>query len=233
MTRLTMLMEPEIGNPHEACGVLNPAAARGPDGQLYLFRGSRIALACSKDLLRWTRMGLAAFAAYDRFDLANVDDKDASLFPQPIPNHAGKLQLGMLHRPLFPGTRPEETVHRTTSSLVDLDRESIWISYSPSLQGVFNSHHRLATPTSPWEKLKIGGGAPPLLTRQKLLATRAARRTMGARQKAGIHGDINAPPVVTPSAPPVVSQPQPRTPAPSPVASQPPAPPATPARRRT
>ncbi len=37
LRRLGMLMEPEAGNPHEVEGVLNPAAARGPDGELYLF----------------------------------------------------------------------------------------------------------------------------------------------------------------------------------------------------
>lgn len=37
LRRLGMVMEPEPGNPHEADGVLNPAAARGPDGKLYLF----------------------------------------------------------------------------------------------------------------------------------------------------------------------------------------------------
>ena len=30
-------MEPEPGNPQEVEGVLNPAAARSPDGKLYLF----------------------------------------------------------------------------------------------------------------------------------------------------------------------------------------------------
>ena len=30
------VMEPDLGDPHEAAGVLNPAVARGPDGQLYL-----------------------------------------------------------------------------------------------------------------------------------------------------------------------------------------------------
>ena len=35
--RLGMLMEPEPGNPQEVEGVLNPAAVRGPDGELYLF----------------------------------------------------------------------------------------------------------------------------------------------------------------------------------------------------
>jgi len=33
-------MEPEPGNSQEIEGVLNPAAARGPDGKLYLFPGS-------------------------------------------------------------------------------------------------------------------------------------------------------------------------------------------------
>ena len=246
MRRLKVLMEPEAGNPQEALGVLNPAAARGPDGQLYLFPrlvakgnysrigiarvlfdeagepagverlgialepeadyerrpnggggcedpritfveplqryimtytafspiGPRIALAFSEDLLTWKRMGLAAFAPYNGIDFVHADNKDASLFPIAIPNHAGKLQLAMLHRPLFAGTRPEETARRPESTLVDLDHEGIWISYCPmTLEGdpprlgLFNSHHRLATPVSRWERLKIGGGAPPMLTR--------------------------------------------------------------------
>ena len=37
LRRLGMVMEPEPGNPNEVEGVLNPAAARGPDGKLYLF----------------------------------------------------------------------------------------------------------------------------------------------------------------------------------------------------
>ena len=37
LQRICMLMEPEPGNPQEVEGVLNPAAARGPDGHLYLF----------------------------------------------------------------------------------------------------------------------------------------------------------------------------------------------------
>ena len=35
--RLGLIMEPEAGNTHEVEGVLNPAAVRGRDGQLYLF----------------------------------------------------------------------------------------------------------------------------------------------------------------------------------------------------
>ncbi len=239
-------MQPEPGNPQELEGVLNPAAARGPDGHLYLFprlvargnysrigiarvrfneagdpsgverlgialepeadyerrpdggggcedpritfveplhsymmtytafspEGPRIALALSKDLFHWKRLGLATFGPYHGIECGDVDDKDASLFPVAIPNPSGHPELAMLHRPLFPGTRPEETVREAASRRVDLDRESIWISYCPlSLEGFgpnrtghFISHHRLATPVSAWERLKIGGGTPPVLT---------------------------------------------------------------------
>jgi predicted GH43/DUF377 family glycosyl hydrolase len=246
MQRLGILMEPEPGNPQEIEGVLNPAAVRGPDGQLYLFprlvakgnysrigiarvrfshagdpvgierlgialepqadyerrpdgggcedpritfveplqryimtytafssEGPRIALAQSADLFHWQRLGLATFGNYQGTQIGGVDDKDASLFPVAIPNPSGKAELAMLHRPLFPGTRPEETACRTASRDVDLDRESIWISYCPMASvasepnhlGHFACHHRLAAPVSPWERLKIGGGTPPIMTR--------------------------------------------------------------------
>ena len=247
LRRLGMIMEPEAGNPLEAEGVLNPAAARGPDGNLYLFPrlvakgnysrigiarvkfdangepigverlgialepevdyerrpdggggcedpritfveplkryvmtytalspfGPRIALAESEDLFHWKRLGLAAFAPYNGIDFVHVDDKDASLFPVAVPNHCGKMQMAMLHRPLFPGTRPEETACELEMRRIDLNHECIWISYSPMecdgkepiCLGLFNSHRRLATPASPWEQLKIGGGTPPILTR--------------------------------------------------------------------
>jgi predicted GH43/DUF377 family glycosyl hydrolase len=247
LQRLGIVMEPEADNPIEVEGTLNPAAVRGPDGQLYLFprlvakgnysrigiarvrfnksgdpcaverlgialepeadyerqpggrsgcedaritfvgrlkcymmtytalspNGPRIALAVSDDLFHWKRLGPAAFEPYKGIDFVNVDNKDASLFPVAIPNHAGKPQLAMLHRPLFPGTRPEEIACQAESRDVDIAQESIWISYCPmaleSLEPdhfcLFNSHHRLATPVSPWERLKIGGGTPPVLTR--------------------------------------------------------------------
>ncbi|MEP6668659.1 MAG: glycosidase [Chthoniobacter sp.] len=135
--------------------------------------GPRIALAMSEDLFHWKRIGLATFAPYRGVDFVHVDNKDASIFPIAIPNHAGKMQLTLLHRPLFPGTRPEETVCQGEGRWVDREHESIWISYcpmppeglEPHRPGLFNSHHRLATPVSAWEQLKIGGGTPPVQTR--------------------------------------------------------------------
>ncbi len=135
--------------------------------------GPRIALAISEDLFHWQRLGLATFAPHHGVGFNDVDNKDASLFPVAIPNPSGQPQLAVLHRPLFPGTRPEETVCHPSCRCVDLNRESIWISYCPIALdghkpdgfGKFTSHHRLATPVSPWERLKIGGGTPPVLTR--------------------------------------------------------------------
>jgi len=135
--------------------------------------GARIAIAVSEDLFHWRRLGLATFEPYHSLDFVHVYNKDACIFPTAIPNHAGKLQMAMLHRPLFPGTLPEETACEGEARLVDLEHESIWISYCPMPVGggevphigVFNSHHRLATPVSHWELLKIGGGTPPVLTR--------------------------------------------------------------------
>lgn len=145
----------------------------------YSSRGPRIALARSKDLFHWERTGLATFSPYDGISLDEIDNKDASLFPVAIPNPSGNKEIAILHRPLFPGTNPEETVKksRDNNRKIDLNRESIWISYCSIEEdvnkedhfGKFTSHHRLASPAEKWEQLKIGGGAPPLLTRHSWL----------------------------------------------------------------
>lgn len=93
--------------------------------------GPRIAAAESKDLFHWERTGLVVFEPYRGIDFVHVDNKDASIFPVPMPNHCGKMQMALIHRPLFPGTRPEETAGRADDPVVDLDHESIWISYCP------------------------------------------------------------------------------------------------------
>jgi len=247
MRPLGLVIEPDLDNPHEVEGLLNPAAARGPDGELYLLprmvakgnfsrigimrvlfddggdpcgverlgvalepemdyelrpnggggcedprvtyveplkryvmtytafgpRGPRIALAVSTDLFTWRRLGLATFTPFGGIEFNGVDNKDATGFPRAVPNPSGQLELAILHRPLFPGTAPDELVEADGDRDVDLHRESIWISYTPmELSGTdphqlrhFTSHHRLAAPESPWESLKIGSGTPPVMTR--------------------------------------------------------------------
>jgi predicted GH43/DUF377 family glycosyl hydrolase len=130
-------------------------------------------LATSEDLFRWDRVGLATFRPHDGIEFDGVDNKDASVFPVAIPDPFGQPSMAILHRPLFPNTRPEETAYEPASRVVDLQRESIWISYCATSMADsephdlchFGSHHRLAAPSAQWERLKIGGGTPPVLTR--------------------------------------------------------------------
>ena len=136
--------------------------------------GPRIALAASEDLFHWQRLGLATFAPYNGLEFNGVNNKDASIFPVAVPDPDGRPAMAMIHRPLFPGTDPQETATEPATRTIEPNRESIWIAYCP-LEGVedgdhlqhlchFRSHHRLASPTAAWERLKIGGGAPPILT---------------------------------------------------------------------
>ena len=180
--RLGIALEPEADyerRPDGSGGCEDPRVTFVAPLQRYLMtytawssHGPRIALAASEDIFHWRRLGLATFASADGIEFGNVDDKDASLFPAVIPDPSGQPELALLHRPLFPGTRPEETACSPATREVDIDRESIWISYcqmalnrKPFRTGKFTFHHRLASPVSPWERLKIGGGTPPILTR--------------------------------------------------------------------
>ena len=266
LRRLGVVMEPKPGNALEVESVLNPAAVRGPDGELYLFPrlvargnysrigiarvrfdeggdpvavervgialeptapyelrangggcedpritfveslkryvmtytalspdGPRIALAASEDLFHWQRLGLATFAPYNGLEFNGVNNKDASIFPVAVPDPDGRPAMAMIHRPLFPGTDPQETVAEPTTRTIELERESIWIAYCP-LGGVedhlqhlchFRSHHRLAAPDAAWERLKIGGGAPPILTPDGWLVI-----YHGVGERLGVDGEV-------------------------------------------
>jgi predicted GH43/DUF377 family glycosyl hydrolase len=265
LKRIGMIMEPKAGQPNEAEGVLNPAAIRAQDGQLYLFprlvargnysrigiarvlfdrhgdprevermgvalepeadyeltengggcedprvayveplqqyvmtytafsrRGPRIAIAVSDDLFHWRRIGLATFHPYRGIAFDSVDDKDASLFSTLIPDPLGRPALALVHRPLFPGTRPEEKALHSALDSQDTDRECIWISYSrvgakgEALRlNEFVAHHKLACPAAEWERLKIGGGAPPIMCRHGWLLIYHGVRNIAASTPTG------------------------------------------------
>jgi predicted GH43/DUF377 family glycosyl hydrolase len=246
--RLGVLMSPDPKRPEEVEGVLNPAATRGPDKELYLFprcvgrhnhseiglarvkfdaagdpvgvdrlgvvlkpeteyetwpdgrggvedprisfvrplnhyvmtytawsqHGPRIAIARSEDLFHWERLGLARFSPFKSIHIENVDDKDAVIFPELIEDAEQRPSVAMLHRPLFPGTKPEDIAKPEGKPPSAPELESIWLSYwhwredekrlVPS-GDQFVAHRRLARPKFAWETLKIGSGAPPVLCR--------------------------------------------------------------------
>jgi predicted GH43/DUF377 family glycosyl hydrolase len=181
--RLGIALEPEAEyelRPDGSGGCEDPRITFGEHLRRYVMtytalspKGPRIALALSEDLFHWQRLGLATFRPYQGIEFDGVDDKDASIFPVAIPDPDGQPAMAILHRPLFPGTRPEEKATAPVSRVVDFHRESIWISYCPLGEvgdepyylSHFTLHSRLASPVAPWERLKIGGGTPPILTR--------------------------------------------------------------------
>ena len=137
----------------------------------FSMQGPRIAIAASRDLLHWDRLGLAKFAPVGAITFDNVDNKDAVMFPRPVPGPTGDLELALLHRPYFSGVEHEETLRLGQERKLDLSRESIWLSFSPLQLGDdreeltrFATHIPLVTPEAPWENLKIGSGTPPVLT---------------------------------------------------------------------
>ena len=237
-------MEPEPGNPLEVEGVLNPAAVRGPDGQLYLFprlvakgnysrigiarvkfneagdpagverlgialepeadyelrpdggggcedpritfveplqryvmtytalspKGPRIALAISEDLFHWQRLGLATFRPYRRHRVRRRGQQGRQHLPRRHSRSCRKPADG--HPPSAPLSRDSSGGNglpdRRPAWWISIARASgfptaRWrrLATSPYHLGHFTSHHRLASPVAPWERLKIGGGTPP------------------------------------------------------------------------
>jgi hypothetical protein len=75
LQRLGMIMEPEPGNPQEVEGVLNPAAARGPDGKLYLF--PRLVAKGN-----YSRIGIARVRFNEAGDPAGVERLGIALEPE-------------------------------------------------------------------------------------------------------------------------------------------------------
>src|SRR4249920_1343718 len=75
LQRLGILMEPEPGNPQEIEGVLNPAAARGPDGELYLF--PRLVAQGN-----YSRIGIARVRFNEAGDPAGVERLGIALEPE-------------------------------------------------------------------------------------------------------------------------------------------------------
>jgi predicted GH43/DUF377 family glycosyl hydrolase len=133
----------------------------------------RVAIAISEDLQSWQRLGFLRFE-----DIANgpelnaCGNKDAALFPDVISDPEGVPSFGILHRPT---TRLHFRRHHTGTqetkppSGVET-QENIWISYVPVDRVVADittltsvrRHERVMAPQQPWEKNKVGTGAPPV-----------------------------------------------------------------------
>lgn len=144
--------------------------------------GARVALAVSSDLFTWERLGLASFGEQDGIDFDAFDNKDAFLFPEPVIAPDGVLSFACMHRPMTGADHGSGA-----SQLADLPA-SIWVSYVPvadvlaDIGNLLNlrQHQLVAQPLYDWEHVKIGGGAPPILTEQGWLLVYHGIQNMAA-----------------------------------------------------
>lgn len=135
--------------------------------------GPRFALAYSRDLRRWERLGPGLFRYQPDLDmdLNLFSNKDCLFFPEPVTAPDGVLSIALLHRPMWDltwfaagrGVPLPTTVHGDS-------RPGIWISYVPlaAVQDdlrnlvLFDQHRLVALSEYSWEEVKIGGGPPPV-----------------------------------------------------------------------
>ena len=134
--------------------------------------GPKLALAVSKDLVEWRRLGPVHFRYQPGLDtdLNLFPNKDAVFFPEPVPGPDGEPAYAMLHRPMWDlgWFREGEGVHLPAG--VTDERPGIWVSYAPAREVerdldslVLQGDHRLvALSEHPFEALKIGAGPAPV-----------------------------------------------------------------------
>jgi predicted GH43/DUF377 family glycosyl hydrolase len=168
LQRLGQIMEPQPGNPQEVEGVLNPAAARGPDGHLYLFprlvaRGnfSRIGIARvifnhAGDPCGVERLGIALEPELDyerRADGGGGCEDPRITFVEPLQRYVMTYAALSSIGPRIAFAISDDLFHWRRLGLA---------TFAP-YQGI--DFVRLAAPVAPWARLKVGAGTPPILTR--------------------------------------------------------------------
>jgi predicted GH43/DUF377 family glycosyl hydrolase len=131
----------------------------------------RVAIAISTDLVSWQRLGVLRYETEpDEPNLNLCGNKDAAVFPEIIADPQGVPSLGILHRPTSRIHIDRNGADVTMPPCGDDTQEHIWISYvavDAVLTDVANltlvrRHERVMAPEQPWEKSKIGTGAPPV-----------------------------------------------------------------------
>jgi predicted GH43/DUF377 family glycosyl hydrolase len=134
--------------------------------------GPKPALAVSRDLVRWERLGPLHFAyqaALDT-DLNMFPNKDCVWFPEPVPGPDGEPAYAMLHRPMWDLSWVADGQGTFLPAGIEDDRPGIWISYVPVAEVEVDiralvrvrSHRLVAMSEYGWEALKIGAGPPPV-----------------------------------------------------------------------
>lgn len=131
----------------------------------------RVAMAVSRDLLTWERLGLVRYEVLAGGpDLNRCGNKDAVVISEPVLDPEGVPSLAMLHRPTTCVRLREHGADVIAPPEGHEPSENIWVSYVAldALAGGIRNltslhrHERVMAPERPWEATKIGNGAPPV-----------------------------------------------------------------------
>ena len=133
--------------------------------------GPRVALAVSRDLISWERLGPVHFRYEPEWgiDFNLYPNKDALFFPEPIAGPGGEPCYAMLHRPMWRSNWLGLGDELPPPAGAD-ERLGIWLSYvtaanadgDPRQLTTLGSHRSVAVGEFPFESAKIGGGPPPI-----------------------------------------------------------------------
>jgi predicted GH43/DUF377 family glycosyl hydrolase len=134
--------------------------------------GPRPAVAISRDLERWTRLGPLQFEYDDalEIDLNLYPNKDVVFFPDVVPDPAGRPSYALLHRPMWEFSFTQTDAVAALPVGTTDPRASIWISYIPEDAARADiaalarpaGHRFVAGGEFEWESLKVGSGPPPI-----------------------------------------------------------------------
>jgi hypothetical protein len=123
-------------------------------------------------LERWERLGPVGFAFEPglRTDLNLYPNKDALLFPEPVPGPGGEPAFALLHRPMWDLSWANPAEGGLPPPGLPDPRPGIWVSFAPAKEVLadpvrltsLRDHRLVALPERPWEEAKLGGGTPPL-----------------------------------------------------------------------
>lgn len=179
--RLGVVLEPEESWEHNGTGggVEDPRITYVPRLERYVMAytaygplGPRVALAVSADLVRWERLGPVALTYDPRLgvDFQLVPNKDAMLFPEPVPGPDGEQSYAILHRPMWDLSWVREGAGEPLPRGFTDPRPGIWVSYASAVTVEddisaltrLHGHRLVALPEQPWESLKIGAGTVPV-----------------------------------------------------------------------
>jgi predicted GH43/DUF377 family glycosyl hydrolase len=131
----------------------------------YTAHRPRIALAVSRDLVAWERLGPLRFVTRpDEVDLTECNNKDGLLFPDVVPDPQGRPSVAIIHRPTLPAPRQETASPMQEPARGLGHRETIWISFAPLDDAAVDIHHLtlvhehrvLMAPEADWENVKLG-----------------------------------------------------------------------------